>query len=61
MEKEIEYAVNDLLDCVEELTRLVYELNPGAGKQIDHIRFFLNRADRSLRDMRDRREREAVQ
>ncbi len=48
MDQETRYAVNDLLDCVEILTDLVRELNPGATQQLSQIDFYLKRVDRRL-------------
>lgn len=48
MTKQSHLAVNDLLDIVEELTRLVEELNPGATEQIRRIRFLTERANRCM-------------
>jgi hypothetical protein len=45
MPKESHFAINDLLDIVEELTNIVEELNPGATEQIRRIRFLTKRAE----------------
>ena len=45
MPKESHFAINDLLDIVEELTNIVAELNPGATEQIRRIRFLTERAN----------------
>jgi len=55
MNRELEYAVNDLLDTVEILAEIVRELNPGATAQLDRVQFLLQRADRGLREAADKR------
>jgi hypothetical protein len=53
MDKEGIYALNDILDAVEELASIVRELNPGATEQIRRVKYFLDRADRSIKDIRE--------
>lgn len=48
MDRETQFALNDLLDAIEDLTTMVEELNPGATEQVRHVRFFLERADRTI-------------
>jgi hypothetical protein len=50
MDNETRRTLNDLIDALEELTRLIEELNPGAQGQLDRIKFFVNRADRAVKD-----------
>lgn len=46
MDKETGYALNDLLDVVEELTKIVRDLNPGAN--YDFIDFLLARTSSNV-------------
>lgn len=48
MAKETHLALSDLLDIVEELTRMVEELNPGASEQARRIRFLIERAEKCV-------------
>lgn len=46
MDKESRYILNDLTDVVEELAKVVREVNPGANWAF--IDFLLARVDRQL-------------
>lgn len=46
MDSHARYILNDLTDVVEELTKIVRELNPGANYGL--IEFMLARIDREL-------------
>lgn len=48
MPKESQLAINDLIDIVEELTKMVEELNPGATEQVRRIRFLIGRAEQCV-------------
>lgn len=48
MDKESRYILNDLTDVVEELSKIVRELNPGANWQF--IDFMLTRIGRQLEE-----------
>jgi hypothetical protein len=48
MDRETQFALNDILDAVEELAKLVRELNPGAENQLAFVDFLLARTDRLL-------------
>jgi hypothetical protein len=49
MDKEVRFILNDLTDVVEQLTKIVRELNPGANYGL--IEFMLARIDRQLNDI----------
>jgi len=49
MDRESRFILNDLTDVVEELTKIVRELNPGANWKF--IDFLLARVDRQLDDV----------
>ena len=48
MDQDTIFIVNDLTDVVEELTKIVREINPGANFGL--IDFMLARIDRKLND-----------
>jgi hypothetical protein len=49
MDKNAAYALNDLLDIVEELTNAVRELNPGHNFKL--VEFLTARASRSVEEI----------
>lgn len=49
MDKETAFALRNLLDIVERLTKMAEEANPGAGEDVRFIRFLIDRVDRNLR------------
>jgi hypothetical protein len=50
MEENVQNALNDLLDIVEDLAKIVAETNPGAN--YGRIEFLIRRADDQIRGMR---------
>jgi hypothetical protein len=51
MDKEVRYILNDLADVVEQLTKIVRDLNPGANYGL--IEFMMARIDRQLNEALD--------